>query len=222
MPFTLEEILPDDQRLRTVFLHDTVQHAISLMHQHGYNQLPVVDQDGKTSLDQVVTFESVLQAVRSFNTKPELMQVRDVAKAVQTYMQDADLLATLDDIQRENFALIVDDDNVLTGIVTTADTTVFFREYAQDLMLIEGIEARLKEAIAALYSEQDSALESAIASVTDKAADIRKKVPAAIKGYLERAGLKPPASGETEAIAEAERRLNLPKPGRPFERPDFR
>jgi CBS domain-containing protein len=217
MPFTLEELLPEDQRLRTVFLYDSVQQAINLMHQHGYNQLPVVDKDGKTSLDQVVTFDSILQAVRSFNTKPELMHVRDVARYVRTYPEDADLLATLDDIQRQNFALIVDDNNLLTGIVTTADTTVFFREYAQDLMLIEGIESRMKEAINALYAGNETGLESAIAAVTDRAADIRKKIPAAIRGYLEKAGLNAPLTGEVDAIAEVEKRLALPKPGRAFE-----
>lgn len=217
MPFTLEELLPHDQRLRTVYLHDSVQQAINLMHQHSYNQLPIVDKDGKTSLDQVVTFDSVLQAMRSFDTKPELLHVRDVARAVRTYSADADLLATLDDIQRDNFALIVDENNILTGIVTTADTTVFFREYAQDLMQIEGIESRMKEAITALYAGNDAGLESAIAAVTDRAADTRKKIPAAIRGYLEKAGLVAPAAGDGEAMAEAERRLALPKPGKAFE-----
>jgi CBS domain-containing protein len=221
MPFTLEELLPDDQRLRTVQMHDAVQQAINLMHQHGYSQLPVVDKNGQTSLEQVVTFDSILQAVRSFNTKPELLHVRDVARGVRVYPEDADLLATLDDIQRENFALIVDDKNVLTGIVTTADTTFFFREYAQDLMQIEGIESRMKEAITALYAGNDSGLESAIESVTDRAADIRKKIPAAIRGYLEKAGLTVPSTGDTEAVAEAEKRLALPKPGKAFDRLTF-
>lgn len=221
MPFTLEELLPKDQRLRTVYLHDSVQQAINLMHQHSYNQLPVVDKDGKTSLEQVVTFDSVLQAVRSFDTKPESLHVRDVARSVRTYPADADLLATLDDIQRENFALIVDENNVLTGIVTTADTTVFFREYAQDLMQIEGIESRMKEAITALHAGNDAGLESAIAAVTDRAADIRKRIPVAIRGYLEKAGLNVPATGDGEAVAEAEKRLALPKPGKPFERLSF-
>lgn len=221
MPFTLEELLPEDQRLRTVFLHDTVQQAINLMHQHEYNQLPVVDMDGKTSLEQVVTFDSILQAVRSFNTKAELMHVRDVARSARTYPEDADLLATLDDIQRDNFALIVDDNNVLTGIVTTADTTVFFREYAQDLMLIEGIESRMKDAIIALYAGDSAGLELTIGAVTDRAADIRKRIPTAIRGYLEKAGLNAPATGEFEAIAEAEKRLALPKAGRAFDRLTF-
>ncbi len=221
MPFTLEELLPKDQRLRTVYLYDSVQQAIDLMHQHSYNQLPVVDKDGKTSLKQVVTFDSVLQAVRSFNTKPESLHVRDVARSVRSYAADADLLATLDDIQRENFALIVDDNDVLTGIVTTADTTVFFREYAQDLMQIEGIESRMKEAITALYAGNETGLQVAVEAVTDRAADIRRKFPIAIRGYLEKAGLQAPATGNDEAIAEAEKRLALPKPGKEFERLSF-
>jgi len=221
MPFTIEELLPNDQRLRTVFLHDSVQQAINLMHQHDYNQLPVVDKDGKTSLEQVVTFDSILQAVRSFNTQPELLHVRDVARTVRTYSADSDLLATLDDIQRENFALIVDEKNVLAGIVTTADTMFFFREYAQDLMQIEGIESRMKEAITALYASIDLGLQTAIEAVTDRAADIRKKFPVAIRCYLEMARLNTPATGHEEALAEAEKRLALPKPGKDFERLSF-
>ena len=52
---------------------------------------------------------------------------------------------------RDNFALIVDESR-LVGIVTTADMATFFREYAEDLMQIEGIESRTKDAIRALYA----------------------------------------------------------------------
>ena len=220
MPFTLEELLPNDQQLRTVQLHESVQHALNLMHQHSYDQVPVVDKDGK-SLRLAVTLESILQAIQSFNTRAELLQVRDAARSARTYSPDADLLTTLGEIQWDNFALIVDENNVLTGIVTTADTTVFFREYAEDLMVIEDIESRMKEAIESLYAGNNSDLESAIVKVTDRAADIRKKIPAAIRGYLEKAGLQPPAAGETEALAEAERRLALPKAGKEFDRLTF-
>ena len=218
MPFTLEELLPNDQQLRTVQMHETVTHAIDLMHRHGYSQLPVVEPDGKISRGQVVTFDGILHCVQSFKTQPEMLQVKDVARRVRTYAPDADLLATLDDIQRDNFALIVDEADALTGIVTTADTTVFFREYAQDLMQIEGIEARMKEAIAALFAGDDAGLETTIAKVTDRAADIRRKLRPAILGYLEKTGLTAPEAGsDTDAVAEAERRLALPKAGKAFD-----
>ena len=222
MPFTLEELLPDDQRLRTVQLHETVHYVLNVMHQHDYDQLPVVDADGKTSLDQVVSFDGIIQAVQSFNTKLEALQVRDVARSVRTYAADADLLATLDDIQRDNFALIVDESNHLTGIVTTADTTVFFREYAQDLMQIEGIESRMKDAIRALYAGDTAGLESAVEAVTDRAADIRKKLPIAIKAYLGKAGMLIPTTGtDKEAVEEAEKKLALIQPDKEFEELSF-
>ena len=133
------------------------------------------------------------------------------------YPADADLLATLDDIQRENFALIVDENNVLTGIVTTADTTVYFQDYAQDLMQIEGIESRLKDAIKALYAGDDAGLQVAIEAITDRASNIRKKLPAAIKAYLGKANLPMPATGsDGDAIAEAEKRLGLTVAGKGF------
>jgi CBS domain-containing protein len=222
MPFTLEDILPEDQTPRTVQLHELVPNVLNVMHQHDYGQLPVVDQDGKTSLDQVVTFDGVVQAIQSFGTHLELLQVRDVARRAKTYAADADLLATLDDIQRDNFALIVNDKNHLTGIVTTADTTVFFREYAQDLMQIEGIESHLKEVIRSLYTGDDPGLNAAIETVTDRAADTRKRLPLAIKAYLGKAGIEIPISGsDGEAIKEAEKKLGLPEANKTFENLSF-
>lgn len=218
MPFTLEELLPNEQQLRTVQMHEPLTHAIDLMNRHGYSQLPVLDTDGK-SRGQVVTFEGMLHSVQSFKTQLETLQVKDVARRARTYTPDADLLATLDDIQRDNFALIVDEDDKLTGIVTTADTTVFFREYAEDMMQIEGIESRMKDAIVALFSGNDTGLENCIARITDRAADIRRKLRPAILGYLEKIGLSSPTAGtDTDALAEAEKRLSLPKAGKAFDR----
>lgn len=131
MAFTLEDLLPIDQQLRTVQPHEPVGHAINIMYQHGYDQLPVTGAK-RDFQGQVITFESVLRAIQSFRTDSETLLVRDATQRVRSYPADADLLATLDDIHRDNFALIADDLKLI-GIVTTADVAVFFREYAQDL-----------------------------------------------------------------------------------------
>jgi CBS domain-containing protein len=218
MAFTLEDLLLDDQQLRTVQPHENAGQAINVMHQHGYGQLPVTGAN-KEFLGQVVTFESILQAIQSFRTEIGSLLVRDVAQRwVRSYRPDADLLTTLDDIQRDNFALIVDESDQLTGIVTTADTAVFFREYAQDLMQIEGIESRVKDAIRALYADDEGGLKSVIEAVTDRAAQIRKRVPGAIRAYLSKANIsRPPSGSDTEALAEAEKKLGLPEPAKKFE-----
>ena len=115
MPFTLalEDLLPDDQQLRTVQPHEPVTHAINIMHQHEYDQLPVIDADGRFA-GKVVRFDTILQAVQSLRAYPESLLVRDVAGSARSYPPDEDLLTMLDDIERDNFALIVDGSGRLT------------------------------------------------------------------------------------------------------------
>jgi CBS domain-containing protein len=218
MAFTLEDLLPGDQQLRTVQPHQPIGDAINIMHQHGYGQLPVTTSTTGEFLNQVVTFESILRAMQCFRAEAGSLLVRDAAQRARIYRSDADLLTTLDDIHRDNFALIVNDSNRLTGIVTTADVAVFYREYAQDLMQIEGIESRVKDAIRALYAGDANGLESAIGAVTDRAAEIRKKLPGAIKAYCGKANLGvPPLERHTEALAEAEERLGLSESAKKFD-----
>lgn len=206
MAFTLEDLLPSGQQLTTVQPHEPVVKAVDSMSQHAYGQLPVVATDGKFQ-GLVVTFESILRAIQAFQTQPENLLVRDATERVRTYQADADLLETLDDIHRANFAVIVDNAG-LRGIVTTADVAVFFREYAEDLMLIEDIESRIKDAIRALYATDSAGLDTAIAAVTDRVADIRKRMPGAIRAYLGRAGISLP-DVETDGLAQAEAEKNL-------------
>ena len=214
MALTLEYLLSSDQQIRTVQFHESVNQAINLMCQHRYGQLPVVD--GQENFQgQVITFESILQAVQSFRTGPETLLVRDAAQRVRGYKADADLLETLDDIHRDSFAIIVEDSK-LRGIVTTADAAAFFREYAEDLMLIEGIESRIGDAIQSLYAGDGKELELAIAAVTDRTAEIRKRLPSAIKAYL--AATTGSASEiDSNALSEAVKKLGLPTTVAKFE-----
>jgi hypothetical protein len=185
------------------------------MYQHGYSQLPVIGTNREFQ-GQVITFESVLRAIQCFRAESGALLVRDAAQRVRSHPADADLLVMLDDIHRDNFALIVDESRLI-GIVTTADMAVFFRKYAQDLMLIEGIESHVKDAIRALYAGDDSGLDSAIMTVTDRAADTRKKLPGAIKAYLGKANIDTPPTGtDIDALAEAEKKLGLPEPTKKF------
>jgi|HubBroStandDraft_5_1064220.scaffolds.fasta_scaffold05846_1 CBS domain-containing protein len=220
MAFTLEDLLPSGQQLTTVQPHELALKAIDVMSLHAYGQLPVVTADGKY-YDLVVTFESILRAIQAFQTKPENLLVRDATERVRSYQADADLLETLDDIDRANFAVIVDDMG-LKGIVTNADVAIFFREYAEDLMLIEEIESRIKDAIRTLYSTDSAGLDSAVAAVTDRGADIRKRIPGMIRAYLGRAGISFPTP-ETDklALTDAENKLGLPAPIGKFENLTF-
>jgi hypothetical protein len=84
MNITLEDLLPTDQQIRSIRLYESAASALNIMHQHRYGQLPVINETGQF-LDRVVTFESVLQAIQTFQAFPEALQVRDVAKTVRSY-----------------------------------------------------------------------------------------------------------------------------------------
>jgi Domain of unknown function (DUF4268) len=85
-------------------------------------------------------------------------------------------------------------------------------------MLIEGIESRVKDAIRSLYAGDDDGLDCAITTVTDRAADIRKRFPGAIRAYLTNAHISPPsAEVDVNSLAEAEKKLGLPQPAKTFD-----
>lgn len=222
MALTLKDLLPIGQTPVSAMLHESLETALERMRQHDYSQLPVVDSE-KRCRGEVVTFSGIVQATASLNTVLGAMSVKDAVSHAKVYQVDEDLLATLDDIQRHDFALIVDENDMLIGVVSTYDTTAFFRHYAQDLMLIEGIETSIREAIEALYEDDPAGLIAAIESVTDRAADVRRKLPVAIKAYLTKNGIPHPARSEIEksALKEAEERLQLPKAGKSFEKLSF-
>ena len=214
---TLKDLLPPDQQPLTVQLHDTVLDAIERLRSHDYNQLPVVDHEGRCK-GEVITYDTIVQSVLSMDAKPTDLRVKDAIKLVQTFNEDDDLLTTLDAIQRNDFALIVDDNRKLTGIVSTSDTTVYFHNYAGDLMIIQGIEESVKEAIEISYGSLEATeLLDAIESVTDRASDIRRKLPSAIKAYLAKQGLNIQDPDNKDAMELAESKLNLPKAGKPFD-----
>ncbi len=85
-------------------------------------------------------------------------------------------------------------------------------------MLIERIESRVKDAIRAVYADDDDGLCSAIATVTDRGADVREKLPEAIRAYLAKASISPVALGaDVDALAEAEKKLGLQERSKDFE-----
>lgn len=214
---TLKDLLPPDQQPLTVQLHDTVLDAIERLRSHDYNQLPVVDHEGRCK-GEVITYDTIVQSVLSMDAKPTDLRVKDAVKLVQTFHEDDDLLTTLDAIQRNDFALILDNNQKLTGIVSTSDTTVYFHNYAGDLMIIQGIEESIKDAIEISYGSLESAeLLDAIESVTDRASDIRRRLPNAIKAYLAKQGLNIPDPDNKDAMEIAMSKLNLPKAGKDFD-----
>ena len=107
-----------------------------------YSQLPVVEQHGR--LVGIITWESIAYA--KFRHAP-----RTVADAMlgnpRTGREREELFSRIDDIYKHGFLVIVDGENVVTGILTAADLAAELRTRIQPFTVLEEIERRLRRAV---------------------------------------------------------------------------
>jgi CBS domain-containing protein len=197
MLFTIHNLLQEGRPLVTVCPSDPIAKALGLMAEHDYSQLPIVNDDGR-ALGEAVTHASILRAVNNFKALPDKLTVRDAKIRARKVRFDFDLLEVLDDIEADNFVLVVDGDERLKGIVTTCDTTAYFRRFAEDMMLVQDIETSIRDAISALYDEKSRA--DVIQRTTDKAALLSKEFRQALNVYLSKLNLL--AKGIDKAVFE--------------------
>ena len=191
MPFTVQHLTINQQKVVTVTPDQTIQSALDLMIESDFSQLPVIDNDRRVL--GLVTSDSIVRALNHLGVSVSALKVSDaVIKANEYYLND-DLFDLLDAL-RDNYAvLIVDNQKRLTGIVTNYDATEYFRRRAEDIMLVEDIESILKEDIQAIFSKgsgeiDEVELQTAIGEITDSKQDTRKRFEKALKQYLQLQG----------------------------------
>lgn len=142
--------LPLPKKIATVTPQQPVEDAIGLMVENDYSQLPVVDDYGR--LKGVVSWEEIAQA--QFKQRPE--RVTDVMqRTVDTCRETDELLPLIDDIYKKGktFVVVIDDENVVTGILTTADLSSELRNRAEPFIQLEEIERRLRRLVSVLPVE---------------------------------------------------------------------
>ncbi|MCB0017768.1 MAG: DUF4268 domain-containing protein, partial [Anaerolineales bacterium] len=105
------------------------------------------------------------------------------------FRHDDDIFELLDAMSSEYSVLIVDGDQKLTGIVTSYDTTEYFRQRAEDLMLVEDIETMLREYIGLAFMDgngapDETALDEEAFRITDTGRRLRKQFEGALRHYL--------------------------------------
>ncbi len=186
MPFTVQQLIEGRQEPVTVSPQDTIQKALALMTEHDFSQLPVVDEKKKPL--GIVTSDSILHALRNFGVSLADLRVAHAIMKVDTYSPDEDLFDLLDDLKNTYAVLITNAEGTLTGIVTSYDTTEYFRRRAEDMMYVEDIETTLKDFIRVAFRVTDEAdqqkFTSIIAEMAD--ADARKKFQKALQHYINR------------------------------------
>ena len=154
MPYQVEQLLEGKGALITVSKEDTVTYALSLMIEHDFSQLPVISKHEDYEVAEgMITYEGILRGVRNFKLNIEELKVRDVMGGISVYSGDDDLFDILNRLKETN-AVLIRNPNIeyFEGIITSYDTTEYFRNRTEDLMRVEDIEVTIKDLIKEAYT----------------------------------------------------------------------
>src|SRR5882762_10060697 len=133
MPFTVQDLIVGRSEPVTVSRDESVETALRLMIEGDYSQLPVIDRDGKA--EGMITGDSIVRALNNFDLTIKEMRVFHAMTQVVTYGPEDDLFGLLDDLKNVYAVVAVDNDKRVIGIVTSYDTTEYFRRRGEDMML---------------------------------------------------------------------------------------
>lgn len=191
MPYPVENLIEGRGKPTTVGPGDSAQQALALMIEHDFSQLPVIDE-----LDRplgMITYGSMLRALSNFGSKLEGLQVSNATVGAYTYHPEDDLFDLLNRLKETNAVLIVDGDERLSGIVTSYDSTEYFRRRAEDMMLVEDIEGMVKDLILVSFNDEtgdvdEEKLAVAIEEATDSTRTLSWRFQNALQYYLELQG----------------------------------
>lgn len=135
----------------------TLRDALLLMMEHDFSQLPVaVDNRPADGGPSFVTTGSIANALLVFGGSLQTLRVRDALTPARTLSADEDLFSRMDDLLESYAALVLAADGSVAGIITSYDTTQYFRQRAEDMLLVEDIETTLKDHIRSAYGGDES------------------------------------------------------------------
>ena len=237
MPYPVQNLLEGRGAPATVRAEQPATAAIAMMIEKEFSQLPVIDDDGRPL--GVITFQSIVEATSNFGVAVKDLTVGHAVVRADEFSPDDDLFDVIDRLQDKYSVLIVDDDaGKLLGVVTTYDSTEYFRRRGEDLMLVEDIEGMLKDMILAAFGVQQSGAEwvmdtdldggavpegsselaAAIQRISDNQSQLVGQYRDALKMYLAQSGLAGKSSKLDQAAFDTSfARLAPARPPRAFE-----
>lgn len=200
MPYTVEQLFNDRESFISptgIQKSSSIEEALNIMLEKQFSQLPVVDKDNRligVTTAYMVTNESILRALKHLNLAPAKLRVSDALVAVRPYRLEDQLSDLLKDLIDTYAVPIMGEKRQLVGVVTSYDTTEYFRKRAEDMMHIERIEKILKDYIKLYFSYpagdlNEDALNAAIADIMpSNKKELRGPFNQALKHYFELLG----------------------------------
>ena len=133
--------------LTSVSPEDSLGKAQALMSAHDYSQLPVMSNEW--DLRGAVSWQSIAKASL---INPDIKLKQATIPMPTVVHADDDLLGQIDVIYRDDFVFVREPDGQVSGIVTTADLTLRFRDLTTPFFELGEIERRLRRCISRAFS----------------------------------------------------------------------
>lgn len=221
MPFTVQDLIVDRPEPVTVSRDESAEAALRRMIEFDYSQLPVVDREGRA--EGMITSDSIIRALNHFDLTIKQMRVFHAMTNVITYSPEEELLSLLDDLKDSYAVAVVDNDKRVIGIVTSYDTTEYFRRRGEDMMLVEDIETMLKEYVLAAFQNGSgdpdrAALDAAVEEISETNSKLRGPFGQALHQYLQAEAGAPLQVDNQRAEKVFAQYLNPKQSPKPFER----
>lgn len=161
MLFSIRQLLAGRAAPLCVSREMLIKDALAQMIEHNYSQLPVVDHEG--SLLGLVSEKGLIRTCFHLQNSTSLteLKVGQCLTNVETLLPDDDLFRALDRLEQE-YAVVVVEGSKPIGILTDYDTTHFFREFSEGLILIQDIELTLRQSIERAFPDGASLTEALI------------------------------------------------------------
>jgi CBS domain-containing protein len=187
MPFTAQQLIQEPQNLVTVQMKDPLKKALDLMIENDFSQLPVIHSD--LIFQGMISSDGIVKAVSHFGLSLDQLKVSHASETAIIYRQDDEISEILKGLKERNAIAIVNKNHELKGIVTSYDTTEYFRRRAEDIMLAEDIETTLRDFIEAAHYKPDGDLDqeklsNSIEAITSSGKDLQSKFKNAVCKYL--------------------------------------
>lgn len=192
MPTTVADLLKGKDPPLCTRPDDALPDVVGTMLEHDYSQLPVVDEYGKVL--GIVSSDLILRALSGFKCALAELNVKQAMDRVSLLRAEDDVFELLRRLEDSGAVVIVDRDRIVAGIITNFDTTDFFHDYAESLMLVEDIETAMRDHILAAFSTQDGLIDSESLNSTIETVlvgeerELTGRLRQAISTYLQHAG----------------------------------
>lgn len=155
MLFPIELQITGREKPTCVRQDQTIREALTLMLEHEYSQLPVIDESGE--LIGLISDEVITQRYFHLCGSVPLLDlpVNHCLITAVTLTKDRDIFEAFDHL-KDVYATVIVEENRPIGILTEFDMARFFRDVTEDLLIVEDIEISLRNTVERILSSEQA------------------------------------------------------------------